>query len=89
MLCIQARAASAESALRAAQTAAADEAGRVAGLARELEGVRRQLGTAEAAVQAAAERITVASARHAEERAGLEGRLREVQEQLWEAEDKV
>ena len=88
-ICAQARAASAESALRAAQSAAAESSGRVAKLTNQLETEQRRLGTAQAAVQAAAERLNAAGASHAQEKGRLELQMRELQEHLWEAEEKV
>lgn len=43
----------------------------------------------QAGLQAAAERVAALDARHTDAKARLEGQVRELQEQLWEAEEKV
>lgn len=86
---LQARTASAESAVKVAQSAAVQSAGTISELRRQLDAQQHSLGTAQAAVKTGAQRLEYARVQHAEEKAGLEGHLREVQEQLWEAEEKV
>lgn len=84
-----ARTASAESAVKVAQSAAVQSAGTISELRRQLDAQQHSLGTAQAAVKTGAQRLEYARVQHAEEKAGLEGHLREVQEQLWEAEEKT
>lgn len=61
----------------------------MAGLTRQLAAEAPKLDTAQAAVQAAAERMQALQGKHAQERKAHEGQLREVQEQLWEAQEQV
>ncbi|KAK9797071.1 hypothetical protein WJX73_002474 [Symbiochloris irregularis] len=84
----QTRATTSEAALRAAQAGATQGAQKLADLTRQLAAERHKADTAQAAVQTAAERLQALQARHAQERTTQEGQLRELQEQLWEAQDK-
>lgn len=86
---LQARLGAAEDAAASGRAAAAGATAQAAELRAALEAERRRAGTLEAERDGAAERLAVAQRAAAAERENMDASSRELQEWLWEAEDKV